>query len=76
MPALINKMMNVQPISSYESIPPSMLCAIENKVEACQRYSNLNGQKVEECGCFIDGILVASLHAYIPELDHLLEIKG
>ena len=25
---------------------------------------------------FIDGILLASLDDYIPELDHLLEIKG
>ena len=53
-----------------------MLYGIDNETQAHQRYSNLTGQRFEECGCFNDGSLVASPDGYILELDHLLEIKG
>ena len=38
--------------------------------------TEITGRVVEECGCYIDSILLASPDGYIPELDHLLEIKG
>ena len=75
-PALIRKIMNVEPVQNKENIPPAMLYGIQNEAKARQRYSSLTGEKVEECGCFVDGILVASPDGYIPGLDRLLEIKG
>lgn len=75
-PNLIKKIMNLQPIHNEENIPPSMLYGIQNEAQARERYERITGKKVEECGCFVDGILVASPDGYIPELDHLLEIKG
>jgi hypothetical protein len=70
-PALIDKIMNLQPIRNEENIPPAMLYGIKNEENARK-----TGQVVQECGSFIDGILLASPDGYIPETDHLLEIKG
>ena len=75
-PNLINKIMNLQAVQNEENIPPSLLYGIQNEARARARYSEIIGRVVEECGCFIDGILLASPDGYIPELDHLLEIKG
>ena len=53
-----------------------MLYGIKNEENARQRFTNVTGRAVEECGCFVEGILLASPDGYIPETDHLLEIKG
>ena len=71
---MIRKIMNVEP--KKENITPAVLYGIQNEAKARQRYSRLTEEKVEECGCFVDGILVASPDGYIPGLDRLLEIKG
>ena len=75
-PNLINRIMNIQAVHNEENIPPSLLYGIENEARARARYTAITGRVVEECGCYIDGILLASPDGYIPELDHLLEIKG
>jgi hypothetical protein len=75
-PALIDKIMNLQPIRNEENIPPAMLYGIKNEENARKRFADLTGQVVQECGSFIDGILLASPDGYIPETDHLLQIKG
>ena len=75
-PNLINKIMNIQTVQNEENIPPSLLYGIQNEARARARYTEITGRVVEECGCYIDGILLASPDGYIPELDHLLEIKG
>ena len=53
-----------------------MLYGIKNEENARQRFTNVTGKAVEECGCFVEGILLSSPDGYIPETDHLLEIKG
>ena len=75
-PALIDKIMNQQPIRNEENISPAMLYGIKNEEKARKRFADLTGQVVQECGSFIDGIILASPDGYIPETDHLLEIKG
>ena len=75
-PNLINKIMNIQTVQNEENIPPSLLYGIQNEARTRARYTEITGRVVEECGCYIDGILLASPDGYIPELDHLLEIKG
>jgi hypothetical protein len=69
-------MMNIQAVHNEENIPPSLLYGIENEARARGRYTAITGRVVEDCGCYIVGILLASPDGYIPELDHLLEIKG
>ncbi len=56
--------------------PPSLLYGTEHEARARARYTAITGRVVQECGCYIDGILLTSPDGYIPELDHLLEIKG
>ena len=68
--------MNIQTVQNEENIPPSLLYGIQNEARARARYTEITGRVVEKCGCYIDGILLASPDGYIPELDHLLEIKG
>lgn len=75
-PALINKIMNLQLLQDEENIPPAMLYGIKNEENARQKFVKLTGHTVQECGCFVDGILLASPDGYIPKTDHLLEIKG
>ena len=75
-PSLINRIMNIQAVQNEENIPPSLLYGIQNEARARARYTQITGRVFEECGCYIDGILLASSDGYIPELDHLLEIKG
>lgn len=75
-PALINKIMNLQPVHNEENIPPAMLYGIMNEDRARQRYANITGHAVQECGCFVEGVLLASPDGYVPDTDHLLEIKG
>ena len=75
-PNLINKIMNIQTVQNEENIPPCLLYWMQNEARVRARYIEITGRVVEECGCYIDGILLAFPDGYIPELDHLLEIKG
>ena len=53
-----------------------MLYGIVNEDRARQKYADITGQVVQECGCFVDGVLLASPDGYVPATDYLLEIKG
>ena len=68
-PNLINKIMNIQAVQNEENIPPSLLYGIQNEARARARYTEITGRVVEECGCYMDGILLASPDGYIPELE-------
>ncbi len=57
-PNLINRIMNIQAVHNEENIPPSFLYGIENEARARARYIAITGRVVEECGCYIDGILL------------------
>ena len=75
-PALINRIMNLQPVHDEENIPPAMLYRIVNEDKARQKYADVTGQVVQECGCFVDGVLLGLPDGYVPATDYLLEIKG
>lgn len=67
--------MNLQPVHNEENIPPAMLYGIINEDRARQRYANVTGHAVQECGCYVEGVLLASPDGYVPDTDPLLEIK-
>ena len=49
-PALINKIMILQPVNNKENTQPALLYGINNEEDARKRYSNATGQAVQECG--------------------------